>query len=140
MRPTVVIIDADTTTQQALRALLASLDVEINIYDSAEKYLAQVPRANGQAPACLIADVSLPGMSGLELLQRIRAVDREIPVVLLALEGEVPVAVEAMRYGATDFIEKQQLDVALLRRVSELLRSGTQSETRDASRATRSTL
>ncbi len=137
MRPKVAIIDADADMQQTLCALLGALDIEIEIYGSAELYLAQPLRCNGHALACVIADVSLPGMSGLELLQRIRAVDRYLPVVLLATEAEVPMAVEAMCHGATDFIEKPQLDVMLLRRVSQLVCSGAQEKKRTAERLTR---
>jgi len=120
-----VVIDADATTRLTVCTLLATLDVEVYAYDSAEAYfLAKTSQGNALAPACLIADVSLPGISGLELLQRIRATNHTLPVVLLATEAEVPMAVEAMRHGATDFIEKPQLDVTLLRRVSQLLRNG----------------
>jgi FixJ family two-component response regulator len=122
MRPTVAIIDPNANTRQTLRRLLGALDVEVLSFETAESFLAQPPRPNGQALACLIADVSLPGMSGLALLQRVRASDRDLPIVILADEAEVAMAVEAMRHGATDFIEKPQLDVALLRRVSQLLR------------------
>ena len=132
MRPTVAIIDADAGMQQTLRALLGTLNIEIESYSSAELYLAKASRGNGHALACVIADVSLPGMSGLELLQRIRAVDRYLPVVLLATEAEVPIAVEAMHQGATDFIEKPQLDVLLLRRVSQLVHTGAQDKTRNS--------
>jgi len=137
MRQTVAIIDADANMQQTLCALLGALDIEIESYNSAELYLAKAPRANGHPLACVIADVSLPGMSGLELLQRIRAIDRYLPVVLLATEAEVPMAVEAMRHGATDFIEKPQLDVLLLRRVSQLVRNGVPELKRNAGHVTR---
>jgi two-component system response regulator FixJ len=136
MRPTVAIIDSDAIMQRTLCSLLSALDVEIESYGSAELYLAKTSRGNGHPLVCLIADVSLPGMSGLELLQRIRAVDRFLPVVLLATEAEVPMAVEAMRHGATDFIEKLQLDVLLLRRVSQFVRNGMSELKRNASHLT----
>ena len=122
MRPTVAIIDCDPTTRQTLRRLLAALDVEVVAFDTAEKFLAEQTRVGGYSFSCLIADVSLPDMTGLSLLKRIRAADQYLPIVLLASEAEVDVAVEAMRHGATDFIEKPQLDVALLRRVAQLIR------------------
>ncbi len=141
MRPTVAIVDSDATMRQTLRTLLGTLDVEVCAYDSAESYFARAAAAHESAhepvPACLIVDVSLSGISGLQMLKQIRATDRKLPVVLLASEAEVAMAVEAMRHGATDFIEKPQLDVALLRRVSQLLRYGVQSGTRDARHVTR---
>ena len=63
--------------------------------------------------ACLIVDLLLPGMSGLELLRRLRSAGNDVPVILLADESDVPTAVAAMREGATDFIEKPYVDVAV---------------------------
>jgi two-component system response regulator FixJ len=123
--------------RESLRALLATLEVDVDTYDDAEQYLAKIPKEKAHTLACLIVDVSLPGLSGLELLQRIRAADRDVPVVLLASEAEVPMAVSAMRHGATDFIEKAQVDIALLRRVSQLLRNGAEDWTRDTRRMMR---
>jgi two-component system response regulator FixJ len=123
--------------RESLRKLLVTLAVDVDTYDGAEQYLAQVSEEEEHAAACLIVDVSLPGLSGLELLQRIRAADRVVPVVLLASEAEVPMAVAAMRHGATDFIEKAQVDIALLRRVSQLLRNVAADATRDARLVTR---
>ena len=123
MRPMVAIIDPDPATRQSLHALLTPLDVDVDDYDSAESYFAQTGRVAARKPACVISDVVLPGISGLQLLQRIRAADSELPVVLFASDPEVPMAVEAMRSGATDFIERPRIDVMLLRRLSTLLSS-----------------
>lgn len=126
MRPSIAIVDSDATTRQTLRALLGALDVEVQLYADAETYLAQA--IGKTAAACLIIDVDLAGMSGLQLLKRVRASNAETPVILVTSEPEVSLAVAAMRLGATDFIEKPQLDVALLRRVSQLLRNSTHSK------------
>ena len=117
MRPVVAVIDADTTTRHMLRALLSVLDVRVELYDSAESFLAD----SDAAPACVVIDARLPGMSGLQLLRQLRS-GGDVPVILLASEPDVPIAVEAMRHGATDFIEKSRMDVALLRRVSQIVR------------------
>jgi two-component system response regulator FixJ len=135
MRSSIAIVDSDATTLQALRLLLGPLDVEIYAYDSAESYLAQATKR--KTPTCLLVDLALSGMSGLQLLKQVRAVNAELPVILLAAETDVSIAVDAMRHGATDFIEKPQMDVALLRRVSQLVRSGTRNVARDARRETR---
>jgi len=68
-------------------------------------------------------DLLLPGMSGLELLRRLRSAGNDVPVILLADESDVPTAVAAMREGATDFIEKPYVDVAVLKQVQKLLRT-----------------
>jgi FixJ family two-component response regulator len=97
--------------------LLSSLDADVKVYDSAESYLA----ARGDSLGCLITDVELPGMSGLDLLRLLRAAHAAPPVILLGEESDVCGAVTAMREGAVDFIEKPHVDVAILRRVAYLL-------------------
>jgi FixJ family two-component response regulator len=101
--------------------LLQPVGVEVTMFDSAESYLL----AHGHRQiACLIVDLLLPGMSGLELLRRLRGLGNDIPVILLADESDVPTAVAAMREGATDFIEKPYVNVAVLKQVQKLLRRG----------------
>ncbi len=70
---------------------------------------------------CVITDLLLPGMSGLDLLRKLRSADRSPPVILLGEETDVRAAVDAMREGAADFIEKQHMDLAIPRRVAYLL-------------------
>jgi two-component system, LuxR family, response regulator FixJ len=122
MRPSIAIVDSDATTRRTLLSLLGPLGVEMQVFDSAESYLAQAKTE--KIPTCLIVDVTLSGMTGLQLLKQIRAANVDLPVILLAPESDVSIAVDAMRHGATDFIEKPQMDVALLRRVSQLVRNG----------------
>lgn len=86
-------------------------------YDSAESYLA----SRGAALACLISDVVLPGMSGIELMRVVRAAHMPPPVILLGEEADVHAAVTAIREGAADFIEKPHIDISILRRVAYLL-------------------
>jgi FixJ family two-component response regulator len=116
--PVVGVIDPDPVEREGLRALLHGVGVDVTTFDSAESYLLA---ANGRQLACLIVDLLLPGMSGLEFLRRLRSAGNDIPVVLLADESDVPTAVAAMREGATDFIEKPYVNVAVLRQVQKLL-------------------
>ena len=116
-RPIVAVIEADATDRSALCALLSPLDAEVQDYDSAESYLASRVGALG----CLITDMALPGMSGLDLLRLLRSARAAPPVILLGEESDVGAAVTAMREGAVDFIEKPHVDVAILRRVAYLL-------------------
>ena len=76
----------------------------------------------GQRFDIVILDRNMPGMSGLEFLRRLRSAGNDIPLVLLADESDVPTAVAAMREGATDFIEKPYVSVAILKQVQKLLR------------------
>ena len=117
--PLVGVIDPDPVARRGLRALLNRNGVDVSTYDSAESYLTTT---NGRSPSCLIVDVLLPGMSGLDLLRRLRRAGNDVPVVLLADESDVPTAVAAMREGASDFIEKPFVDVAVMKQVSKLLR------------------
>jgi FixJ family two-component response regulator len=116
-RPIIAVIEADARDRQTLCSLLSSLDADVHDFDSAESYLAAHPEALG----CLITDVSLPGMSGLDLLKLLRAAHIMPPVILLGEESDVRAAVTAMREGAVDFIEKPHMDVSILRRVAYLL-------------------
>jgi FixJ family two-component response regulator len=119
-RPIVAVIEADATDRQTLRSLLSTLDIDVHDYESAESYLAS---DDEDAPlGCLITDVVLPGMSGLELLRKVRSQDEPPPIILLGEESDVTAAVTAMREGAVDFIEKPRLDVSILRRVAYLLK------------------
>lgn len=116
--PIVGVIDPDPVARSGLRTLLHGMGVDVSTFESAESYLLA---ANGRHLSCLIVDLLLPGMSGLELLRRLRSAGDDVPVILLADESDVPTAVAAMREGATDFIEKPYVDVAVLKQVQKLL-------------------
>jgi two-component system response regulator FixJ len=116
--PIVGVIDPDPVARNGLQTLLHGLGIDVSTFDSAESFLLA---ANGRAVGCLIVDLLLPGMSGLELLRRLRSAGNDVPVILLADESDVPTAVAAMREGATDFIEKPYVDVAVLKQVQKLL-------------------
>jgi len=116
--PVVGVIDPDPVARSGLRTLLHGLGVDVATFDSAESYLLAT---NGRPMSCLIVDLLLPGMSGLELLRRLRTAGNDMPVILLADESDVPTAVAAMREGATDFIEKPYVSVAVLKQVQKLL-------------------
>ncbi|HKE96255.1 MAG TPA: response regulator [Povalibacter sp.] len=116
-RPIVAVIEADARDRRTLCSLLSPLDAEIHDFDSAESYLAE----RDGAPCCLITEVALPGMSGLDLLRVLRAGGTTPPIILLGEEADIGAAVTAMREGAFDFIEKPHVDIAILRRVAYLL-------------------
>jgi FixJ family two-component response regulator len=117
--PIVGVIDPDPIARAALKTLLQPVAVEVATFDTAESFLLSGASRN---LSCLIVDLLLPGMSGLELLRRLRSNGNDVPVILLADESDVPTAVAAMREGATDFIEKPYGNVAILKQVQKLLR------------------
>jgi FixJ family two-component response regulator len=101
-----------------LCSLLSKLNAEVQDYDSAESFLAS---PLGNRGSCLITDMVLPGMSGLELLKCLRKSHASTPVILLGEDADVRAAVAAMREGAVDFIEKTHVDFSIVRRVAYLL-------------------
>jgi two-component system response regulator FixJ len=116
--PVVGVVDPDPVARNGLRTLLRGYGIDVSTFDSAESFLLA---SDGRHIGCLIVDLLLPGMSGLELLRRLRSAGNDVPVILLADESDVPTAVAAMREGATDFIEKPYADVAVLKQVRKLL-------------------
>jgi FixJ family two-component response regulator len=116
-RPLVAVIEADAAGRRSICSLLSALDIDVCDFDSAESYLA----ASTHSARCLIADISLPGMSGLELLRCLRARGPLPPMIVLGEDCDVRAAVAAMREGAIDFIEKPQVELAIVRRVAQLL-------------------
>lgn len=97
------IIDDESAMRQSLAFLLSMTGSAVQTYDSAASFLDQLPAAQR---GCIVTDVRMPGMSGLELQQRLNAMEVELPVIVITGHGDIPMAVEAMRLGAVDFIEK----------------------------------
>ena len=106
-----------------IESLLRPAGVRVDAYDDAESFLLH---GSTRGLAFVIVDIALPGMSGLELLRRLRGAGHRVPVIVVAVESDVPTAVSAMRAGATDFVERPLIEWAVLRRVETLLhgRSG----------------
>jgi two-component system, LuxR family, response regulator FixJ len=112
------VIDDDDAMRESLAFLLKSAKVEVATYESADAFLA---RLQGLKPGCVVTDVRMPGMSGLDLLKRLRELNNPIPVIIITGHGDVPLAVEAMKYGASDFLEKPFDDDILLTAVRTAL-------------------
>ena len=115
---TVFIVDDDEAIRDALTWLLQSRGVEAQGFDSAEAFLA---RWNPDMAGCLLLDIRMSGMSGLDLFDRLRAVQARLPVIFLTGHGDVPMAVGALKKGARDFVEKPFNDNELVDRVIEAL-------------------
>jgi two-component system CheB/CheR fusion protein len=101
--PTIFVVDDDRAVREALRDLLRGDGRTVEIYASSEAFLdAYRPGGDG----CLLVDARMPGMGGLALLQRLKSEGTRLPAIMITGQGDVPMAVEAMRAGAADFIEK----------------------------------
>ncbi len=109
--PTIHIIDDDPAVRQSLRYLIESVHLKIHCFDSAEEFLDAGEPAR---PGCLVLDVRMPGMSGLELQQKLLDTHNDIPIIFLTAHADVPMAVRAMHAGAEHFLEKPFNDQDLL--------------------------
>lgn len=116
--PTVFVVDDDHAARSSLRLLLKSMGLTTLAYESAPEYLQA---HDGSEPGCMLLDVRMPGMSGLELQDELRSRGKTIPVIFITGHGDVAMAVQAMQRGAFDFLPKPFRDQELLDRVQRAL-------------------
>jgi two-component system response regulator FixJ len=115
------IVDDDEAVRQSLAFLLSSTGLAVRLYDSASAFLAGLASVKG---GCLITDMRMPDMTGLELLHQLRAKACGLPAIVITGHGDVALAVEAMKAGAVDFIEKPFDQEAILTAVKAALERG----------------
>lgn len=111
---TVFIVDDDDAVRDSLRLLVKSLKVKAETFSSASKFLEQF---DPKRPGCIVLDIRMPGMSGLELQKRLHDMGAIIPIIFITGHGDVPMAVHAMQAGAIDFIQKPFRDQDLIDRI-----------------------
>jgi two-component system response regulator FixJ len=117
-QPLVFVVDDDEAVRSSLKLLLKSVGLPATLYSSAQEFLAAYdPHLSG----CVVLDVRMPGMSGLELQQLLNLKGATIPVIFITGHGDIPMAVEAMQQGAFDFLQKPFRDQDLLDRVQRAL-------------------
>jgi len=116
--PTVFIVDDDPAIRFAMQALMDSVDMPHEIFASGDEFLS---RGDGYRPGCLVLDIRMPGLGGLELQEELLRRGSTLPIIFITGHGDVPMAVEAMQKGAVDFIQKPFRDQDLLDRVREAL-------------------
>lgn len=127
---TVFVVDDDEAVRTSLRLLLKSVGLPVETFDSASGFLDQY---DGNRAGCLVLDIRMPGMSGLDLQQALNERHSILPIVFITGHGDVPMAVEAMQAGAVDFIQKPFRDQDLIDRINKgLTKDG---EMREALRA-----
>jgi two-component system response regulator FixJ len=129
---TVHVIDDDEALRESLAFLLRTARIEVESYASARAFLEALPRSQ---LSCVITDVRMPGMSGIDLLRRLRELKIEVPVIVITGHGDVPLAVEAMKIGASDFLEKPFDDELLLASVRSALKRQDGETRRNTERA-----
>jgi two-component system response regulator FixJ len=130
-KPIVHVIDDDEAVRQALAFQLGSAGIEVQTYESAVAFLKVAPTVH---TGCIITDVRMPEFSGIDLLRRLRELKHPVPVLVITAHGDIPLAVEAMRLGAIDFLEKPFEDEVLLASVRSALDRGDRDQKRQAER------
>jgi FixJ family two-component response regulator len=115
---TVFVVDDDPSVREALGSLIRSAGMKVETFASAQEFLARPPV---DVPACLVLDVRLPGLSGLDLQSRMAETNLEIPIVFITGHGDVPTTVRAMKAGAQEFLTKPFLDRDLLDAVAQAI-------------------
>src|SRR4051794_16351468 len=128
MASLVHVVDDDAAMRDSVGFLLDTAGFEVELYASGTSLLDTLVKP---ARGCVLTDIRMPDVDGLELLRRLRAAGYTFPVVMMTGHGDVPLAVEAMKLGACDFIEKPFDDEALLQAMRSALERGGSGETAD---------
>lgn len=131
--PTVFVVDDDQAVRASLEMLMRSVGHRVETFQSAQEFLDS---GGANRPGCLILDVRMAGMSGLELQHHLREIGAAIPLIIITGHGDVPIAVRAMKDGAMEFLEKPFSKQLLLEHVREALYLDAARRTADANRST----
>ena len=123
------VIDDDTDVRQSLAFLLSTAGLAVQVHESAVAFLKVLPKVE---VGCVVTDVRMPGMDGLELQRRLQADKNAIPVIVMTGHGDIALAVEAMKAGAVDFIEKPFDDDLLIRAIKSALARVRKDSERDS--------
>ena len=120
-RGKVYVIDDDEAMRDSLSFLLDAADFHVTLFESALNFLAALPRLDF---GCVVSDVRMPGLDGIELLKRMKVGHSPFPIVIMTGHGDIPLAVEAMKLGAVDFLEKPFEDDRLIGMIELAIRQG----------------
>ena len=130
---TVFVVDDDVAVRQSLSLLIRSMGLSVESFESAQAFLSACdPERSG----CLVLDIRMPGMSGLEMQEELHRRTIDLPVIFITGHGDVAMAVRAMKLGAVDFIEKPFNDQQLLDRINQALEVDRAARAARAERAT----
>lgn len=116
--PIVFVVDDDASVREALASLIGSVDLRVECFASSGEFLR---RRKAEGPACLVLDVRLPGLSGLELQHKLSRLEHPIPIIFISAHGDIPMAVRAMKAGAVEFLPKPFRDEDLLDAIRQAL-------------------
>lgn len=122
---TIHVIDDDEHVRKALAFMLGSAGHAVQVHGSASAFLE---RLDSLQPGCIVSDVRMPGIDGLELQRRLKEMKVNLPVIIMTGHADVPLAVEAMKAGAADFIEKPFGDDTMLEAIERAIESWQESQ------------
>jgi FixJ family two-component response regulator len=117
--PTVFLIDDDPSVRRALARLIKSAGYQVQTFTSAREFLDGIPDVG--RPACLVLDVRMPGLSGMDLQHELQLTNLILPIIFITGHGDIPMTVKAMKAGAVDFLPKPVRDTDLLRAIEQAL-------------------
>lgn len=117
-RPIVFVVDDDPAVREGLRCLIRSVGLRVETFTSAAEFLRQKPP---NEPSCLVLDVGLPGLSGMELQRELATAHRPIPIIFITGKGDIPMTVQAMKAGAVEFLTKPFREQQLLDAIEQAL-------------------
>ena len=129
--PAVYVVDDDDGMRRALDALLSTVGYKTAVFSRPKEFLANF---KADAPGCLVLDIRMPDMSGLELQQHLNRMGSMLPVIFITGHGDVPMAVQAMKEGAFEFIQKPFRDQDLLDRINHALKQDAENRSTVARR------
>ena len=127
--PIIYVIDDDDAVRNSMEFLLKTAGIKVRGFESAKAFLDVLPDVNS---GCIITDVRMPGITGIELLRRVKEFNADLPVIVITGHGDITLAVEAMKIGAVDFLEKPFDDDLLLAAVRAALNRDADSAKRKA--------
>ena len=130
--PTVYVVDDDDGMRRALDTLLSTVGYETVVFSRPSEFLADF---KVDSPGCLVLDIRMPDMSGLELQQHLNRIGSMLPVIFITGHGDVPMAVQAMKEGAFEFVQKPFRDQDLLDRINHALKQDAENRSTVARRA-----
>jgi FixJ family two-component response regulator len=127
--PIIAIVDDDPSAREGLSSLIRSAGWRAETFASAQEFLA---RGDPEAPSCLVLDLQMPGLSGLDLQQRMTEVGLEVPIIFLTGHGDIPASVRAMKAGAVEFLTKPFDEEALFQAIQEAVERDRRTRQRHA--------
>lgn len=119
--PAVFVVDDDVSVREALQNLLRSVGLKVATFVSAQEFFSLMSSKRPSGPACLVLDVRLPGLSGLDLQRQLAQANLGIPIVFITAHGDIPMSVRAMKAGAVEFLPKPFRDQDLLDAVQQAI-------------------